>query len=61
MAAELPVRHLVIVTGGVDVAAQYQPAVFRYHSFSLVAVLGHDLVGTLEGVPYSYIVLCHNL
>ena len=58
--AESPVCHLVIIAGSVDVAAQYQAAVFRYNSFRLVAVFRNDLVGTLEGVPYSYIVFCHN-
>ena len=58
--AEIPVCHLVIIAGSVDIASQYQTAVFLYHSFRLVAVFRHDLVGTLEGVPYSYFVLCHN-
>ena len=58
--AESPLCHLVIIAGSVDVSAQYQTAVFRYNSFRLVAVFRHDLIGTLEGVPYSYFVLFHN-
>lgn len=60
MTVEIPVRYLVITAGRVDIAAQHQTAVFRYHSFCLVAVFRHDSVSTFEGVLYLYIILCHN-
>ena len=61
MAAEVPIRHLIVITCRMDVVAQYQSAVFRYHSFRFFAVLRRHCVGTLEDVPYFYIVFFHNL
>ena len=61
MTTELPVRHFIVIPRCVDVAAQYQTAVFRHHAFRFFTVFRHHCVSTLEDVPYFYIVFFHNL
>ena len=38
MTTELPVRHFIVIPRCVDVAAQYQAAVFRHHAFRFFTV-----------------------
>ena len=59
MNPEIPV-HIFIIEDRVDITAQNQPALLRHHLYCFLLVFSHDRVSALEGIPYSYIILCHN-
>ena len=59
MNPEIPV-YIFIIESRVDIAAQNQPTVLRHHLSCFIVVFSHYRVSALEGIPYSYIILCHN-